>query len=209
MFKDKLKKLMGNEENSEGPKNQKKKIENLMFFIIILIVTIIAINLIWNDNNKEKETQNDETKKLAITQKSSNNETIETSSSNDLEEKLEKILSTIQGVGEVHVFINYSESSEVIPMYNENSKTSTTEETDMSGGTRKIQETDSQKDIIYQEDNGEKTPMTQKVVDPKIEGAIVTAKGANDANIKTSIIQAVEAVTSLPTHKIQVFELSS
>ena len=209
MFKDKLKKLMGNEENSEGPKNQKKKIENLMFFIIILIVTIIAINLIWNDNNKEKETQNDEKKKIAITQKSSNNETIETSSSNDLEEKLEKILSTIQGVGEVHVFINYSESSEVIPMYNENSKTSTTEETDMSGGTRKIQETDSQKDIIYQEDNGEKTPMTQKVVDPKIEGAIVTAKGANDANIKTSIIQAVEAVTSLPTHKIQVFELSS
>ena len=209
MFKDKLKKLMGNEENSEGPKNQKKKIENLMFFIIILIVTIIAINLIWNDNNKEKETQNDETKKLAITQKSSNNETIEASSSNDLEEKLEKILSTIQGVGEVHVFINYSESSEVIPMYNENSKTSTTEETDMLGGTRKIQETDSQKDIIYQEDNGEKTPMTQKVVDPKIEGAIVTAKGANDANIKTSIIQAVEAVTSLPTHKIQVFELSS
>ena len=209
MFKDKLKKLIGNEENSEGPKNQKKKIENLMFFIIILIVTIIAINLIWNDNNKEKETQNDETKKLAITQKSSNNETIETSSSNDLEEKLEKILSTIQGVGEVHVFINYSESSEVIPMYNENSKTSTTEETDTSGGTRKIQETDSQKDIIYQEDNGEKTPMTQKVVDPKIEGAIVTAKGANDANIKTSIIQAVEAVTSLPTHKIQVFELSS
>ena len=209
MFKDKLKKLIGNEENSEGPKNQKKKIENLMFFIIILIVTIIAINLIWNDNNKEKETQNDEIKKLAITQKSSNNETIETSSSNDLEEKLEKILSTIQGVGEVHVFINYSESSEVIPMYNENSKTSTTEETDTSGGTRKIQETDSQKDIIYQEDNGEKTPMTQKVVDPKIEGAIVTAKGANDANIKTSIIQAVEAVTSLPTHKIQVFELSS
>lgn len=208
MFKDKLKKLIGNEENSEGPKNQKKKIENLMFFIIILIVTIIAINLIWNDNNKEKETQNDETKKLAITQKSSNNETIETSSSNDLEEKLEKILSTIHGVGEVHVFINYSESSEVIPMYNENSKTSTTEETDTSGGTRKIQETDSQKDIIYQEDNGEKTPITQKIVQPKIEGAIITAKGANQANVKTNIIQAVEAVTGLATHKIQVFEMN-
>ena len=51
--------------------------------------------------------------------------------------------------------------------------------------------------------------MTQKIVDPKIEGAIVTAKGANDANVKTSIVQAVEAVTGLPTHKIQVFELNS
>ena len=93
-------------------------------------------------------------------------------------------------------------------MYNENSKISNTEESDTSGGTRKIQETDSQKEIIYQEENGEKTPITQKVVQPKVEGAIVTAKGASDATVKTSIIQAVEAVTGLATHKIQVFEMN-
>ena len=126
----------------------------------------------------------------------------------DLEEKLESILGNIQGVGAVKVCINYSESSEVIAMYNENSKISNTEETDTSGGTRKIQETDSQKDIIYQEENGEKTPITQKVVQPKIEGAIITAKGANNADTKANIIQAVEAVTGLATHKIQVFEMN-
>ena len=93
-------------------------------------------------------------------------------------------------------------------MYNENSQTSTTEETDTSGGVRKIQETDSQKEIIYQENDGEKVPITQKVIEPKIEGAIITAKGASDANVKTNIIQAVEAVTGLATHKIQVFELN-
>ena len=126
----------------------------------------------------------------------------------DLEGKLESILGNIQGVGAVKVCINYSESSEVIAMYNENSKISNTEETDTSGGIRKIQETDSQKDIIYQEENGEKTPITQKVVQPKIEGAIITAKGANNADIKANIIQAVEAVTGLATHKIQVFEMN-
>ena len=93
-------------------------------------------------------------------------------------------------------------------MYNENSKVSNTEESDTSGGTRKIQETDSQKDIIYKEENGEKTPITQKVVQPKIEGAIITAKGANNADTKANIIQAVEAVTGLATHKIQVFEMN-
>ena len=93
-------------------------------------------------------------------------------------------------------------------MYNETSKVSDTEESDTSGGTRKIQETDSQKDIIYKEENGEKTPITQKVVQPKIEGAIITAKGANDMTTKTSIIQAVEAATGLATHKIQVFEMN-
>lgn len=110
---------------------------------------------------------------------------------------MEKILSKIQGVGEVQVCINYQESAEVVAMYNENSKTSSTEETDTSGGTRKIEETDTQKDIIYKEDNGEKTPITKKIVQPKIEGAIITAKGANNAETKTSIIQAVEAVTGL------------
>ena len=92
-------------------------------------------------------------------------------------------------------------------MYNETSKVSNTEETDNSGGIRKVQETDTQKDIIYKEDNGDKTPITQKIIEPKVEGAIITAKGASDAIVKTNIIQAVEAVTGLATHKIQVFEM--
>ena len=93
-------------------------------------------------------------------------------------------------------------------MYNEASKNSNTEETDTQGGIRKIQEQDSQKEIIYKEENGEKMPITKKVVEPKVQGAIITAKGASDVNIKTSIIQAVEAVTGLATHKIQVFEMN-
>ena len=138
------------------------------------------------------------------------NATIEvgSNSTNELEIRLKDILSKIQGVGEVEVLINYSESSEIVPMYNENTKSSNTEETDTSGGTRTIQETDSQKEIIYQENSGEKTPITQKVVEPKIEGAIITAKGANNAEVKAKIIQAVEAVTGLATHKIQVFEMN-
>ena len=49
--------------------------------------------------------------------------------------------------------------------------------------------------------------ITQKVINPKPEGAIITAVGANNAATKNNIIQAVEAVTGLPTHKIQVFEM--
>ena len=202
MFKDKLNKLV-EKDKEEG--NNKKKIENLVFFIIILIITIVIINIIWNDKNTSKNVKEvDTNKKLATT----NQVQVEQVSKEDtLSQKLEAILSQIQGVGEVKVFINYSESSEVVAMYNENSKSSTTEETDTSGGIKKVQETDSQKDIIYQENNGTKTPMTKKVIEPKIEGAIITAKGANNIDVKTNIIQAVEAATGLATHKIQVFEM--
>ena len=206
MFKDKLNKLFGKEDDSGT--NNKRKIENLVFFIVLLIITIVAINLIWNGNkNETNEQTNNRSKQLAMTSNQTQSNQIQGMSENDLETKLEEILSRIQGVGEVKVLLNYSESSEVVAMYNETSKTSNTEETDTSGGTRKIQETDTQKDIIYQEDNGEKTPITQKIVKPKIEGAIITAKGANQANVKANIIQAVEAVTGLATHKIQVFEM--
>lgn len=206
MFKDKLKKIVG---NSEGQGNNKRKIENLVFLVIILIITVVIINYVWSgEKSSNKKVTNSTGKQLATT---NNNQTLtsnQNSNSDSLEEKLEDILSKIEGVGSVKVFINYSESSETVAMYNENSKKSTTEETDKSGGTRKVEQTDSQKEVIYQEQNGTKTPIVQKTVEPKIEGAIITAKGAGDINVKTSIIQAVEAATGLATHKIQVFTMS-
>ena len=199
MFKDKLKKIIDSKEETEG--NNKKKIENLVFFVVILIITIVIINYVWNGNKKSNKTiTNTAGRQLA------NTDTTQTEESNNLEERLENILGKIQGVGTVKVFINYSESSQTVAMYNENSKTSTTEETDTSGGTRKVEQTDSDKEIVYQE-NGKKTPILQKTLQPKIEGALITAKGASNVNVKTNIIQAVEAATGLATHKIQVFEM--
>lgn len=208
MFKDKLKKIVG---NSEEQGNNKRKIENLVFLVIILIITVVIINYVWSgEKSSNKKVTNSAGKQLAT---ANNNQTLTSNQNSNtksisLEEKLEDILSKIEGVGSVKVFINYSESSETVVMYNENSKTSTTEETDKSGGTRKVEQTDSQKEVIYQEQNGTKTPIVQKTVEPKIEGAIITAKGAGDINVKTSIIQAVEAATGLATHKIQVFTMS-
>lgn len=208
MFKDKLKKIVG---NSEEQGNNKRKIENLVFLVIILIITVVIINYVWSgDKSSNKKVTNSTGKQLATTnngQTSTSNQN-NSSDSISLEEKLEDILSKIEGVGSVKVFINYSESSETVAMYNENSKKSTTEETDKTGGTRKVEQTDSQKEVIYQEQNGTKTPIVQKTIEPKIEGAIITAKGAGDINVKTSIIQAVEAATGLATHKIQVFTMS-
>ena len=209
MFRYKLKQLT-NGNSEEGDRNNIKKIENLVFFVVLLIVTIVIINLIWNGNKQaEKQENNTTSKQLATTSQNAikTGNKMDNEATDTLTEQLEAILTRIQGVGEVKVFVNYSESSEVVAMYNETSKTSNTEENDTSGGTRKIQETDSQKDIIYQEENGEKTPITQKIIKPKVEGAIITAKGANNTEIKANIIQAVEAVTGLATHKIQVFEM--
>lgn len=189
--------------------NNKKNIENLVVFLVLLIITIIAINTIWGKDKKseiKQEENNNTYKQLAENSNNSNNTP---NSEYNLEENLENILSKISGVGKVQVLVTYSETSEVVAMYNEKSTFSNTEEEDTNGGTRKIEQIDTNKEIIYEENNGEKKPITQKMVMPKIEGAIVTAEGAKNANIKTNIIQAVAAATGLPTYRIQVFEMST
>lgn len=205
MFKDKLQNFLIKRDNEPN----KKKIENLVVFVILLIITIIVINVIWNGEDNNDEVKTDSNKKLAQTTESKNqNEELAMESKDSLISDLEEILSKINGVGAVKVMITYSETSKIIPVYNEESTEESTEEKDTQGGTRKVTQTDNKKEVIYEEKDGEKTLITQNIVSPKIEGAIITAKGANNSTVKTNIIQAVEAVTGLATHKIQVFEMS-
>lgn len=131
MISEKIKTLI----SKEGKGNNKRKIENLVVFIIILIITIIAINSIWNDkkDTKEERTDVEYGKQLAITNQVKVEEKTSTSS---IEENLENILSQIDGVGKVKVLVTYSETSEVVAMYNESSKNSTIEEKDSGRGNK-------------------------------------------------------------------------
>lgn len=198
ILEDKLQKIKDNLTKTDN-KNNKKKVENLVVGILILIITVIAINTIISDKGDKGKIE--EIANTTIAESKEN--TTET-----LEERLKNILSKINGVGKVDVLISYSESSQTVAMYNENVKEISTEEKDESGGTRLITENNIQKDVIYQEENGEKKPITQKTIMPKIEGTIITAEGAGDINVKENIIQAVSAATGLASHKIQVFEMS-
>lgn len=216
MFKDKFKNLFGKKEGEEvTERSNKKKIENIVVFLILLIVTLIVINVIWNDNNNNEsnssENRVDSNKKLAETTQSSGDteEVSNTSTGNELVSDLEDILSNINGVGKVKVMITYAETSKTIPVYNEESSEENTEETDSEGGTRKVTQTDTRKEVIYEETDNGSSIITQSIVSPTIEGAIITAEGASDATVKTNIIQAVGAVTGLATHKIQVFEMGN
>lgn len=204
MFMNKLKNIL----KENGEKNNKKQIENIVFFIIVLILVVIVINKVWS-GEEESKINEDDTKVLAQIVDINETENNQNSSYYNLQENLENILETIEGVGKVKVLINYSETSSVVAMYNETVTESSTEEKDTQGGTRNVTEVDTQKEVAYSEENGSSIPITEKVLMPSIEGAIVTAQGAGNANVKANIVAAVEAVTGLATHKIQVFKMQN
>lgn len=98
MFKEQMNKIKSlliktHEEPKEG-KNNKKKIENLVAFLIILIITLISINIILKDDSKVSKENDTQYKELAQEIVSSSNK----NDSNELEEKIEHILSTMSGV---------------------------------------------------------------------------------------------------------------
>ena len=196
MLKDKLKEFIKTEENN------KKKIENIITLIIVLITTIILINYILKTDNKKDIKDNKLSNTVLAT-----TELKDDNNNNDMQNQLENILSTIKGVGKVNVYISYSESSKTIAMYDEKTTTSSTEETDSSGGLRNTTSTQVQKDVIFSGKDGNQVPMTQKIIMPTIEGAIITAQGAKNANVKTNIVNAVKSATGLSIDKIQVFEM--
>lgn len=181
--------------------NNKKSIENLVVFILILIITTIAINIIWKKEDKQEEKILNNNKVLAKEE----NVNVEVPLSDDLE----KILSKIEGVGKVKVYVTYNQTSQVVPIYNEDISQKDTDESDKQGGTRKIIETDTKREIVYEENGGKKTIITRCVINPQIEGAIITAEGGGNNKVKADIISAIEAVTGLPTHKIQVYKMKS
>ena len=209
MFEKIKSKLKGEKNGTEiqDEKGKKNKIENIIFLIIILIITVIIINIVWDDENSKLEEQGD--KVLAKVIEQGNNKKEQRDSYYTLQSNLEEILETIEGVGRVKVLINYAETSTTVAMYNETKTESITEEKDTEGGTRNVTSTDTQKEIAYTDENGTSSPITEKIVMPTIEGAIISAQGASNATIKANIISATQAVTGLATHKIQVFQMQS
>lgn len=180
--------------------NKEKRMENLVSFLIILIITLIIINKVIDDS---EEINDDYTNQYGV--ELAEKEIDIQNKEENLEEKLEKILSKISGVGDVSVLLTYSETSSVIPVYNINSSSSVVKEKDETGEISKVTENENEeKEVIT--DTSSKIVVEKKIL-PIVLGAIVTAEGGGNTQIKSNIISAVEAVTGLASHKIQVFEM--
>lgn len=126
----------------------------------------------------------------------------------ELNSKLVSILSSIKGVGKVKSMIYFEGGEEYIPAINENNSISTTEETDTSGGKRKIDQNDEGKSIVTFSDNNSSTkPLITQTKAPKITGLCVVAEGAEDIVTELRITQAVVNLFEIAENKVHVYPM--
>ncbi len=180
--------------------NNKKMIENLVIFLILAIIVMIVINTLFDGNKGNKSTGTN-----TIIPTSIGNSTKKDGYETDLEQKLESILSKINGAGKVSVMISYANEVLKTPMTDVKTTTTVVSEKDSNGGERKTEETSTEENVIYEQNGNDKTPMIKQSVLPEIVGVIVVASGATSVSVKEDLIKAVTAAVDVPNHRIQVF----
>jgi stage III sporulation protein AG len=110
----------------------------------------------------------------------------------NLEEKLEGILSQIQGVGKVRVLLTPQTGEEVLYQ---------TDEDRSADGSIRMETV-----ILSGADRGQ-TGLVRTVTPATFLGAIVVCQGAEDASVRLALTQAVSNVTGLGTDRISIVKM--
>ena len=127
----------------------------------------------------------------------------------DLENKLEKVLSQMEGVGKVAVMITVSDNGTCVVEKDTTKNTSTTEEKDSSGGNRTVTEQEMGESTVYIESGQEQTPYIQKETRPTIEGIVVVAEGGGNGKTISDISETIQALFPVEAHRIKVVKMGS
>lgn len=183
--------------------NTKKIIYNLLTVVIICIIILISLSIFYPKKNSEDMN----TSTIEDTREASVDTNIPKSAySDNMESRLEEILSQIDGIGKVEVMITYETSTEVVPASNTTKSEQTTQESDKQGGIRTIKQENNTENIVTVSDKDYKnSPIVIKEIKPIIRGVIVVAEGADNPQVKNNLIEAVTTIFQIKSHKVKIY----
>lgn len=191
---------------------QNKKFVNCLIVLLVIIFLWLAVsNFIGDDAGLTKG--NGDNAPIGAQEVSSDDGVTTSKELLDYEteqkERLEEILSKIDGVGEVVVNI-YFESSEVkVPATNSSTQTSETEEEDTNGGTRVTKQETEGATVVMQSDSSTSEPFITKTYKPQITGVLIVAEGAKSSKITYDIQKAVSSLYNLSLDKVNIYPMGS
>ncbi|WP_245799248.1 stage III sporulation protein AG [Virgibacillus siamensis] len=132
--------------------------------------------------------------------KSTNVDEIET----NYEKELTEMLNKINGVSNAEVMVNLNSTK--VKVYEKNliSGQQTTEETDKKGGTREIEDSSKETQVVLVRQGDKEVPLLVQTKKPEVRGVFIVAEGVDHATVKKWVIDAVSRVLDVPTHRVSV-----
>ena len=183
-------------------KIQNKSGKEKITIVVLTGILLLVISLPTGSKSGQTETnENTQTRQTGLSESAKSYETV-------LEEKLEKALKKVEGVGEVSVVITLKNTSEKIIAADSDYSESVIQESDSAGGVRSTtQQSGSTSNIYYDTQEGSEPYVTKENM-PEVEGIVIVAKGGGDGNVCADIPAAAEALLGVPAHKIKVLKMN-
>lgn len=183
------------------------KKENMIVFVLLGILLLVVAIPIGDDQSEEEivpeEEVEKEKEKLYEKQGDDNLEYCL-----QLESRIEELLSSMDGVGEVQAMVTLVTSKELVVEKDEPVTRSTITEKDGDGGSRSTNESSFDYETIYETDEeGNKIPYVIKQIEPEIQGITVVAQGGGNALVQKNISEVLEALFHVDAHKIKVVKM--
>ncbi|WP_066500252.1 stage III sporulation protein AG [Abyssisolibacter fermentans] len=194
-FKETINKFIGSND---------KKANNLIFLLIIGILLLIGSTYFSDDSKKNEDLSDDQPVQSSSIFTNQNSKDIIDNYANNIENKLEDILSKIRGVGSVEVMVTLEDTAERIPAINTTTIIEKTDEKDYQGGTRATNKENEINEIVTKSSD-EEGLVILKEIKPKVKGVIVVAQGVDNIKVKEDLYSAVKTVLGLSGNKVEVF----
>ena len=183
--------------NLKKPGNKKLK-NNILLLFWVGVAMLVAGNIFFKPAQPQSQ-------KEPIISNEVNEVSYSNSSEEDLEKRLENILSDIDGAGEVKVMISISTGSEKTLAQEIKREASNINEASAQGET--LNEKYENTIVLTENSKGDQEPVVIKETAPKVEGVLVLAQGGDDITVKESISNACQALFDVPAHKVEILKM--
>lgn len=126
-----------------------------------------------------------------------------------LEEALEQLLSTMEGVGKVKVMVTLEDCGETLVEKDQVSRHNGTTEVDSAGGSRNTTDISREESTVFSGQGSAGEPFIRQVKYPKVLGVAVSAEGGGNAEAAQKITRAIQALFGIDAHKIIIVKMIS
>ena len=110
-----------------------------------------------------------------------------------LEQRLEELLSQVQGAGQVRVLLTEDTGRETVY------------QTDVQSDSDSRRSEDT---VLVEDSSRNETGLVRRTLEPRYRGAVILCQGADIPGVKLAIVEAVRCVTGLGADEISVQKLS-
>ena len=157
----------------------KAKVAGFGKYKYALLVLLVGMGLMLYPFVEKKEAVQAETKEKEVT----------------MEERLEDVLSRVDGVGSVRVLLSLKEGYQYTYQTNEHTV------------SEELQRESELETVLVRDENGTESPIIKHTRYPVYEGAVVVCEGADSPSVRLHIVNAVSDLTGLGSDKISVIKM--